>query len=214
MEKQYRDETLTSTHVQHVAYRKDGSSVVAMYGTVVDGTPSELRQITDLSVPGFRSTNSVTKSVTTMPFSDARLESERRKVQSCSKPKGDAVWTEMSGFDVVYQVRESRDMGNGQMFPGFERWLAPELGCAVLKEILVLHGTNITLGDPDPALFAVPADYVESSPAQMRPRVSPKEEVCPSEDAECLRSARMRREMELRIENNYWRAQTLKETTD
>lgn len=53
-------------------------------------------------------------------------------------------------------------------------WLAPELGCATLRirtrygdgEVSNQHAVKIAPGEPDGALFAIPADYREVPPSQ------------------------------------------------
>ena len=71
---------------------------------------------------------------------------------------------------------------------------------------MVRYAENIRLGDPDPELFVVPADYTEMSPTQLRPRIQ-----CQPDDARCLEIEQGRMDTELRMENKYWEAQQQKQ---
>jgi hypothetical protein len=61
-----------------------------------------------------------------------------------------------------------------------KQWVLPELNCVVLQEESITKGPNgelrgtryldfvsLTPGEPDPALFAIPSDYVEMTPSQV-----------------------------------------------
>jgi hypothetical protein len=73
------------------------------------------------------------------------------------------------------------------------------------------------LGDPDPSLFEVPADYEELSPMQLGQRFKElfpdqyaNERSC--ENERCQQDTRRSTEMQLRMENEYWAAQAKKRT--
>ena len=209
-----------STH----AIRSDGSSVEVHTNMLIpepDGTPRELRMILDLSKLARLTVHSTLKAVTTFPLDQRQAEGARRERQSCDGG-ATAIKSARMGYEVVSQ-RPIRDIPNlPSHFPDVEVWVAPALGCIRLEETMKRDGKvvtlrqaeNIRLGDPDPSLFAVPADYTELSPMQVDARFKelfpdqyrPER---PCEDEAC-QHARVQREMRLRMENSYWAAQAKK----
>ena len=85
----------------------------------------------------------------------------------------------MLGYQVRKVVKDSLSTSDRKV--RFEAWLAPALNCDPLKtvnwgarndgpffmleEIVV---TSVTPGDPDAALFEIPANYVERSPGEVQ----------------------------------------------
>jgi hypothetical protein len=202
---------MRSTH----AIRSDGSSVEVHTDMLLaepDGTPRELRMILDLSKPARITVHSPMKAVTTLPLDQRQADSERRQRQSCDGG-ATAIKSARMGYEVFSQ-RPTRDVPNlPSRFPDVEVWVAPALACVRLEEtmrrdgkvVMIRQAENIRLGDPDPELFVVPADYTEISPAQfLAPRVQ-----CQPDDAACFEREKNQRNMQLQIENKYWEAQQL-----
>lgn len=63
-----------------------------------------------------------------------------------------------------------------QVQPNFVVWMAPALNCQEMKHLIsftdgkpsttTLYTDQVTWGEPDPALFAVPSDYSEVAPSE------------------------------------------------
>ncbi len=101
---------------------------------------------------------------------------------ACVLERGQAQATSSSelilGFSVVKKTETSSGPDNKTAVT--EIWFAPLLDCLPMKKIRqVLDANNsivvrevsevskVVLGDPDPALFTLPADFVESSPSEV-----------------------------------------------
>ena len=209
------------------AIRSDGSTVeVNAHGLIPepDGTPRELRMILDLSKPARLTVYPALSAVTTFPLDQREADGERRQQTSCGGG-ATAVKSARMGYEVVSQ-RPTRDIPNlPSHFPDVEVWVAPALGCIRLEETMrrdgkavsVRQAENIRLGDPDPSLFEVPADYQELSPMQLGQRFKElsRDQYVPERtchDERCQQSQRHQSEMQLRMENAYWAAQGKKQT--
>ena len=179
--------------------------------------------ILDLGKPARLTVHSAVKAVTTFPLDQRQADGYRRQRQSCDGGAA-AIKSTMMGYEVVRQQRQPCRPNIPNSFPDVEMWLAPALACIRLEETmkedgkvrLVRQAENIRLGDPDPSLFAVPAEYTELSPMQVEARFKEwfpdlyrPEEPC---QGEMCQHARLQREMQLRGENNYWAAQGKKQT--
>jgi hypothetical protein len=184
--------------------------------------------ILDLSKPARLSVHSALKAVTTFHLDQRQADGARRQ-QSCD---GDAtaIRSTMMGYEVVSRQRPNDIPNLPSHIPDIEVWMAPALGCIRLEErwnrdgrlTMIRQAENIRLGDPDPSLFEVPADYTELSPMQVDarfkewfPDLHRTEPSCEGR-AGCQENAlrenlRGSREMQLQMENNYWAAQANKQ---
>jgi hypothetical protein len=116
-----------------------------------------------------------TRSVSSVPYSDAAINANKQS-RSC----GYNLPAE-SMYLLSHEVFKST--GTVISFSGGEKrydedWIAPDLGCYSLKRVTfrqkpgqpligatVTEVTRVTIGEPDPSLFDVPAGYAERSPS-------------------------------------------------
>jgi hypothetical protein len=228
VEKQFDQEGKVTREMRSTkALRSDGSSVEVSTNMLTrqpDDTPREIRMILDLSKPARLTVYPMLKAVTTFPLDQPQADGERRQQQSCDGG-ATAIKSTRMGYEVVSQ-RPTRDIPNlPSHFPDVEVWVAPALGCTRLEEtmrrdrkvVTLRQAENIKLGDPDPSLFEVPADYEELSPMQLGQRFKElfpdqyaNERSC--ENERCQQDTRRSTEMQLRMENEYWAAQAKKRT--
>ncbi len=83
-----------------------------------------------------------------------------------------------------------------------DQWMAPDLGCMPLKDVLQTQSGEfvgeedavaVVPGEPDPALFAVPADYVEMSPSGADAAYEAK--FLQGQKPDCVRTTETRRDL-------------------
>ena len=158
---------VVETYTKH-AVRRDGSTVRIMNYREADGTPTEMRQITDVSQGNDMWVNSGLEIVTTYLFESSAADWIRSQLQ-CARDSA-APRSTILGHEVVLETIAS-PIGTQQA----EIWWAPALGCIALVEThtrvedgmrLVRHVENLRLGEPDETLFMVPSSYEEASPAE------------------------------------------------
>lgn len=156
------------THTDHYAVRGDGSN--AMVDNSLTARMGERRvTVNDYTKRVRWSTSLAGRTVTTLPMTE-RVAS-RVHYEQCDEGEVGTI----ASYEVRRQRNIMRNQETGEVFWILERWRAPELGCVALrtarydKNEKLTHdriATNILLGEPDPTLFQVPVDYVESSPLE------------------------------------------------
>jgi hypothetical protein len=154
-----------------VARRSDGSNSISFSVESPKGEKGFVTEIFDHSSLKYKSIEPFTHSVTTDNHTAAEMASELTDKHGCS-PEELAIVTAstssatMLGY-TVFPIAES----NGDM-----KWVAPALGCYPLKQTEEMSPrgsrneitvTSVEEGEPDPDLFAVPANYVERSPSEV-----------------------------------------------
>ncbi len=162
------------------AMRSDGSFVISEERAFPDGKNYSLRTIIDVSYRRRVVVHAATGSVTTYPLSTGAVRKYVADLSSCR-----ALASERQAMNNIETVRDKSEV------PGLirDRWLAPSLNCFALQES-VSNGsahnervvTSISLGEPDPALFAVPNGYVERSPAEVAVELTRKFPSAPPAD--------------------------------
>jgi hypothetical protein len=156
------------------AIRSDGSTVKITQHRRADGTLMEIRDIVDLTEGRKVVVASSTQSTTTYTYTDEEIRHMRSRQFSCH---GQATTDDIMGFSVV-EVTTDRIGAPGTYYRDVARH-APDLGCIVLDGQLIqlepdgserivkqTQVVRLSLGDPDPAYFSVPANYRELTPAE------------------------------------------------
>ena len=159
---------------EHISFarRSDGSE--ANYRTLKspDGKQfGQLGGIIDLGRAVSISIEPFTRSATTM---DERLDVLKYRLEANGCPADVDKLGEhakMLGYEVV-KIHECDHPHCDTEF--VDTWVAPELGCFALAETDATRGApnvktviSVTKGEPSPAMFVVPSDYVERSPSQL-----------------------------------------------
>jgi len=167
--------TLTGRAVQmpllYMAVRSDGTtssgSLDQRVGYSRIRSRQEKREVT---------VNDFLKLKTTLDYWYILLTAPRRAMPSDCRPEGSGVSSfgaEMIGNYAAYRYQRITVLRDGTKRE-FTQWLAPDLGCWEIQQTThrynskgVLDGlfekkvTEITPGEPNDALFAIPNDYVE-----------------------------------------------------
>jgi hypothetical protein len=153
------------TNTDHYAVRGDGST--AMVDTSLMARMGERRvTVNDYTKRVGWDTSLVGRTVTTVPMVESEVQYEQ-----CDEGEVGTI----ASYEVRQQRNIMRNQKTGEVSWILERWRAPELGCVTLRTVRydrdekLTHdrvATNIVLGEPDPTLFQVPEDYVESSPLE------------------------------------------------
>jgi hypothetical protein len=153
-----------------IAMRSDGSTVLRL-GTTVKGS----RRIQFAS--GLRvSTNDVTRRMSST-MHDPVVEPERDASTRCARTRTGAPVENLAGVEQVAGVRAAKYIEKSRSGIVATRWFAVDFGCAPLGDVTVFKDGAISRkevqafqpGEPDPALFAVPADYQEGPPSTLAP---------------------------------------------
>jgi hypothetical protein len=169
-----------NTKLQHArsqfAQRSNGSSVFTQKSAGLD-EPAGIRRILDVNSKKVISVDPNTKSISSFHYSDKELDLARNPSASCEHRTNLARVNEPQ--EIIFGVQVERYSGKltGTSHQ-VSRWLAPELNCFVLKQEVAYSDTryqyvqrqvttSLWMGEPDPALFEVPSDYVERSPAEV-----------------------------------------------
>lgn len=167
------------------AFRADGSYAVWVRTYLPEASPgpstSEMRS---LESPVTRSISLMypqVKSLTTFQMSE-RYAAFMTAPVSCDslrdRPAGHLESTEYLGFRVLKHIVEpAKNEPNRDWL--LERWIAPELNCHPLRVVIwdiaadgsrkprsVREAASVVLGEPDPKLFEIPADFVERPPSE------------------------------------------------
>ncbi|MBL8292296.1 MAG: hypothetical protein JNN08_10700 [Bryobacterales bacterium] len=166
--------TQTGLHAQRV----DGSAVRARNVERPDKTGFVTqRAILDLARAEEIALDPLTESITTTPLRRDNVEFYRTLATAtdCTDDHS-VVRNTMLGYDVVRDVQTIGRQTARIMRR--EIWRAPDLGCLPLKETLTIGRTEadasaatirevlkIEEGEPDAALFELPAGYIERSPS-------------------------------------------------
>lgn len=156
------------------AVRDDGSTVRVTQHRSSDGDLKEIRTVVDLQSGRKIVLTSSAKSTTTYTYTDEHLRALRERSLSCPKA-GET--DRIMGHDVVSVARD-RTGAPGNFYREVS-WHAPSLGCIPLEDVVrsieadgterVIKTTEVVridVGEPDPALFSIPSDYTEMSPAE------------------------------------------------
>ena len=164
------------------AVRRDGSHVKVRALPSFVGPNGQIRPslrktrvVIDVATGQRVSLDEDTASKTTYPLSTNRAKMpyiDRGLGGNCENIPATAETDTLLGYEVRKVVKDSPSTGERKV--RFEAWLAPALNCDPLKtvnwgarndgpffmleEIVV---TSVTPGDPDAALFEIPANYVE-----------------------------------------------------
>lgn len=164
--------------------RSDGSEVTITHLRSPDGELTEYRRIVDMGKRALIVLGPSQKSRTTYPYTQQAAERARIDQQSlCRHPDvGGAERSEILGYEVFKHVVNLPQVAADARI---EKFIAPELGCIALetrhyqrddagRDQLVSSEKvlNVRVGEPDGSLFAVPGDYVETSPADYAERVA------------------------------------------
>ena len=158
------------TEIWTIATRSDGAHVSREDS--VGGRYSGVRIVADPATNHRTTVDVETKSL--MTYSLTSKGANRMAVANCGASAG-AASKLVLGQNVVNRVKH---FTAGDRSFELNEWVAPALACEVLEseQIIeekgarigrnVIHAQAISLGDPDPGLFVIPADYVERSPSQ------------------------------------------------
>lgn len=159
------------------AVRGDGSSVEVRLMTAPDGRPVEQRMISDLGKLKRVTVEGHSESVTTYRIDSRRAAQLAAKPRDCSANSA-APRSSLLGYEVVLDVRELARRHDGSV-PRVEAWRATALDCLALEDRYFIQRegkeyltnlrqvTSVRLGEPDTALFEVPASYAERAPSEV-----------------------------------------------
>jgi len=167
-------DSLRRTETLILANRADGSSAL-MYLTKND-RPHVVRMVLNLPEARRVTVDPQTESLTTYKVTQAEVKMLSAPNPTCPVSAG-ATPATFLGYPVL--VDHKQITAGSRQFDE-ERWVAPSLNCVALKrsdrafesgkfiartteEALSLH-----LGDPDPSLFDLPANYTERKPSQVQ----------------------------------------------
>jgi len=158
------------------AFRSDGSLVRMAWVFMPDGHMTADRRIFDVATRKETRVFEGTESKNTRPMSDITRHALMSHTQVCSGESGPYSFevvghARMLGYDVIHLKRDSPLVKGGSEVQHTEKWVAPELDCyslytkgqgsadhAGIDEVI-----SVVHGEPDPALFEVPATYTERS---------------------------------------------------
>jgi hypothetical protein len=116
-----------------------------------------------------------TESLTTYPLAQKAIDTMLSSRFSCS----DDATAEHQTFLGHRAMKANRETNTGAIKVQYENWIAPDLGCLVLKSTVtrfqngVLQAykykvvTALKLGEPDATLFQWPQTFVERKPSQV-----------------------------------------------
>jgi hypothetical protein len=163
--------------VTHITFARmgDGSWVEAATIESPQGGAGELISFVDVASARNVDLEPFTKSSMTFYLTPSELQHEVDRAESCPSAisAAPAEHERILGYEVVKLTEEDRAPNNGKEVT--EAWVAPELNCYVLRKSASLSDgphneievTDLTEGEPPPAMFDVPAEYVERSPSQL-----------------------------------------------
>ena len=177
VERMYGSADDTAPHIDHVSFgrRSDGSEATYRTMKSPDGQQDgQLGSIIDLGRAESLDLESFTRSVTTLHYSLDELDELKELLQAKGCPADMdklSERTKMLEHEVV-RIHESHSTRLGTETD--DKWVAPDLGCFALAETATFGGprnvttvTSLTTGEPPPAMFVVPPNYVERSPSQL-----------------------------------------------
>jgi hypothetical protein len=159
------------------AIRSDGSNVRIRQEVLADGTTNEIKGLLDVPAKAGMTTDELTHSITTVHYDDASLAKYTTKPGSCAVDSP-AESAQILGYTVLKSTREGPKTPDGERRT--VRWVAPALDCYALKKTLLIAKAggpllpvtlsevrSIVPGEPDPSLFAIPADRTERAPSEV-----------------------------------------------
>ncbi len=155
------------------ARKRDGSEIEIWSSASPNGKAGHFTTITDVATGEKIVLESFTKSRMTFHQTAAELR-EHLRGESCPEGIAQGADRETLLGQEVYKIHSSREV-HGRTEDD-TKWVAPELGCFVLKRTRTLTyaggstsetPASLKIGDPAEALFAIPAGYVERSPSQL-----------------------------------------------
>lgn len=154
--------------------RRDGSRASAL--EVLDSRPVGTRSVLDPRSGRRIAVDPTTESVTTYMLSPAEVAGLSGPVQCRPGEAGAGGTGVILGFPTIKQTHR---VEAGFRSAVQESWVAPALNCLPLRVVtdvvdngrpkahIVEEAVSVTLGDPDPSLFAVPDGYTERSPSEV-----------------------------------------------
>jgi hypothetical protein len=159
-----------------VAFRSDGSNVTDYHHVLTPGQTTHVKVVEDIQSGRRIAVDYATESTPTYPLPanyPTVLAREASQCASATSPNQSPIL----GYQVVL-VHAGTAYKNGASNVR-DRWEAVDLNCFPLRRFDSRTGkpgepaphnevqvTNITLGEPDPALFSMPQDFVERSPSE------------------------------------------------
>lgn len=166
------DGTYGSTTQETFGRRTDGSTVHMFAATAPNGDRYQVVEFYDLRSQRDVLLEPLTRSATTIYFNGKQVESKRRRESTeCVAMLGDRgdAGVKIMGMAAT-RIRED----SGKFKFQIDSLVSPELGCLVLKETAIhprgarneVEITQLSLVEPPDALFQVPIEYVERSPAE------------------------------------------------
>ena len=154
--------------------RSDGSTVELRTVAAPDGESHQQRTITDLARKRISVLDGLTQSLTTYKLTDQHVANRRLRNTSCLNAGSET--RDILGYRVV-RVKEKLGGPEGEVRK-VESWRAPDLDCYPLEETLFMgrEGSSLSVvnlrkaveirpGEPDAALFSIPAGYTERAPS-------------------------------------------------
>jgi hypothetical protein len=158
------------------ALRHDGSWVTARHRQIFpDGGWGDIRVVVDLSFRRRVVVDPSTESVVTYPIPLNYVEGPPNPPEGCTTGVNP-----QRGNWLKYETVRIPEPPQGEVLSR-EAWFAPSLGCVALRRVTTvrLPGSDETVyvvtmealwvveGEPDSALFDIPANYVERSPSEL-----------------------------------------------
>jgi len=162
------------TRSKIIAVRGDGSQMESVGLTTPEGVSFDNRVVYDVSEMREVAMQNVSKSKTSKELSASALNILQNNRIGCDSK--DSPRSSYRGYEIVKNIRNLPKGADGSELIA-ESWLAPALNCMELQRntsrvtnghAVVLSRISaqvIAVGEPDSALFQVPADYVERSQA-------------------------------------------------
>lgn len=154
--------------------RSDGSRVEQRMAQAPSGLSAEQKTVVDLGQKRSVAVDGLTQSATTYNLSDAAIHRYRSADVSCLAPNLPRM--KFLGHEVV-RTRE-RLPSPASEISEMESWRAPHLNCQPLMQLHYLskggsplqltnarRATAVTVGEPDPRAFEIPAGLTERAPS-------------------------------------------------
>lgn len=148
--------------------RSDGSEVEPRSVMAPDGKSYDQRIIINVQDSKRIFVDGITRSLTTMVLPDRDVEKYRARACDPGSEAGTILGHRVTKREISAGVDRM-----------LETWIAPELGCVVLKQVLkqidakgvatpllVKEAFEVSFGEPDPSLFVLPS-WPERSPSQV-----------------------------------------------
>jgi hypothetical protein len=177
VQRHYMPGAVEPDHIENYihAVRSDGSWVNVFDRQLANHEWGEVRVVLDVPSRKRVIIDPSTESLVSYPLSENGVRIRVTSPASCLS-KANSGRATLMGYDVL---KVSDDFpANGDEIRRSERWLAPGLDCFAVKETntygsaSALNRTTrdalyITIGEPDPKLYQIPANYTERSPSEL-----------------------------------------------